>query len=159
MKHLSLYEILTHLRAPVDRERISQKSTGSFRASYLHHKDVRELLDERAPGWESTTRITDAGGQLFVTVALTIHGSDGSLTRENIGCEKDSLGDKDFGDSSSNSHAQALRRAAMEFGLGRDLWLAPREKGAAKKGAAKKAQRRHPARTNRPMPVDADDYR
>ncbi len=118
----TLAEILADLRIDVPERLISEKDTGTYKAKYLKHTVVRDLLDYLAPGWHSTLRIFDASGTIYVTCALTIVGSDGTITREGIGNEKDQLSSKEYGDPSSNSHAQALRRAAMEFGLGRSFW-------------------------------------
>src|SRR5690606_24409134 len=93
---------------------------GSYSADYIHHAVIRDLLDFYAPGWEASADVYEAKGLLYVRLALTIHGSDQSATRVGLGNEQSDL--DAVGDPSSNAHAQALRRAAMEFGLGRDLW-------------------------------------
>ena len=116
----TLAEILSDLRKPVPPKYISRKSTGKFSADYIHHTTVRDLLDFYAPGWWSSTKVQGIAGKIYVTVSLTIIGSDGSITREGIGNEDDVV--KGYGDPSSNAAAMALRRAAMELGLGRDLW-------------------------------------
>lgn len=117
-----LGQILHDLRKPVPEKYIQLKDTGKFKARFIPHTTVRDLLDYCAPGWWSETRIEGIGGKVYVTVRLTIMGSDQSCSREGIGNEDDDLGDKDWGDPSSNAHAMVLRRAAMEFGLGRSLW-------------------------------------
>lgn len=116
----TLAEILDALREPVSQRHLATKNTGKFTATYVHHAVVRDYLDLRAPGWEWRVRIEHAAGKLYVIGALTLHGSDGSVTREGVGNEDDSI--DGYGDSSSNAEAQALRRAAMACGFCRDLW-------------------------------------
>lgn len=97
---------------------------GGFEATYCHHTTIRDLLDYYAPGWEWSLRVYEAKGLLYITGTLTIHGSDGSISRDGVGNEDSEL--DGFGDPSSNAEAQALRRAAMAFGLGRALWVPKR---------------------------------
>ena len=115
-----LYLILADLRKPIPERLISQKDTGKYKADYVHHAVIRDLLDYHAPGWWSETRLEGIGGKVYVIVRLTVIGSDGSCAREGIGNEDEH--EEGYGDPSSNAHAMALRRAAMEFGLGRALW-------------------------------------
>ena len=117
-------EIMDDLKKPIPERLIKTKTVptrkGSYTADYIHHATVRDLLDHYAPGWESRLRIQEANGKVYVICSLTIHAADQSVTREGAGNEE---ADYDaFGDPSSNAHAQALRRAAMEFGLARELW-------------------------------------
>ena len=117
----TLAAIMAGLAKPIPSRLIYQKDTGKFKADYVHHAIMRNLLDHYAPGWEWTVRLYDTAGTLYVVGTLTIHGSDRSQTRDGIGNENDEVGG--FGDPSSNAEAQALRRAAMAHGLGRHLWL------------------------------------
>lgn len=116
----ALADILADLRRPIPGKYIRQKNTGKFKADYVHHAVVRDLLDYYAPGWEWTEKLFSVDGKVYVRGALTLHGSDHSQTREAIGNEDSEL--EGYGDPSSNSSAQALRRAAMAHGLGRHLW-------------------------------------
>jgi len=99
---------------------VPTKKGGTYTADYIHHAVVRDLLDFFAPGWESTVSVQGIADKVYVTLRLFIIGSDRSCSREGIGNEDDAI--DSYGDPSSNAHAQALRRAAMEFGLGRELW-------------------------------------
>ena len=119
-KSKTLAEILADFRKPVPEKYISEKDTGKFKAKYIQHATLRDLLDYYAPGWSSSLRIEHIGGKVYVTVTLTIVGSDGSLSREGIGNEDDVV--RGYGDPSSNASAMAHRRAAMSLGLGRNLW-------------------------------------
>jgi hypothetical protein len=118
----TLSEILQALKEPVPEGLVSVKDAVYYTADYIHHVDVRNLLDERAPGWWSKVQLFGIAGKVYVVLTLIIHGSDGTITREGIGNAPDHLGPTDYGDPSSNAHAMALRRAAMEFGLFREGW-------------------------------------
>lgn len=110
------------LREPIPDSYIKTKQARSKGGQtsdirYISWYTAIELLDDRAPGW--TCEIKEVGhlsGMVFVRVALTIEG----VTRENVGCEDD---DKEgWGDSFSNAYGMAIRRAAVLFGLGRELY-------------------------------------
>lgn len=122
----TLAEILRDLRKPIPAKKIKKKKVpikkgGFYEADYVHHTTIRDLLDYYAPGWETTVHVQGIAGKIYITVRLMITGSDGlSIAREGVGNEDDAM--EGYGDPSSNAHAMALRRAAMEFGLGRDLW-------------------------------------
>jgi hypothetical protein len=120
---LTLAEILESLRRPVPPKYLSEKSTGKFKATYMHHAVVRDFLDARAPGWEWTVRLEGIAGKVYVIGTLTVVGSDGRVSRDGLGNEDDDL--DGYGDPSSNAEAQALRRAAMAFGFCRNLWRKP----------------------------------
>lgn len=116
----TLAAILYDLRKPIHPKYISQKNTGKFKADYVHHAVLRDLLDYYAPGWEWRTHLFSVDGKVYVTGTMTLHGSDASQARDGTGNEDSDL--DGYGDPSSNSEAQALRRAAMAHGLGRHLW-------------------------------------
>lgn len=116
----TLGAIYDDLRKPIPRRFIAQKNTGKFKADYVHHAVLRDLLDFHAPGWEWTETPHLLDGKVYITGRLTIHGSDGSVSREATGNESSDL--DGYGDPSSNASAQALRRAAMAHGLGRAMW-------------------------------------
>lgn len=142
---MTLQQILQELRKPVDPKYISVKKVptkkGEFTADYIHHADIRDLLDERAPGWSSERAVFHAGGKLYVRVTLTLIGSDGTCVRSGLGCEDD---DEDgYGDPSSNADAMALRRAAMDAGLAREMW---------KKGKKQQARPQTRQSQTRPKP-------
>jgi len=86
----------------------------------MPHPYIRDYLDLYAPGWEWDFSVTVGHERIFGVGRLTIHGSDGSLTRAASGTE--TLDKAGYGDPSSNAEAQALRRAAMAFGFCRKLW-------------------------------------
>jgi hypothetical protein len=55
-----------------------------------------------------------------VKATITIHGSDGSLSRSALGIEESDL--DGWGDPTSNASSMALRRAAAIFGLALHLY-------------------------------------
>lgn len=59
------------------------------------------------------------------SVTITIHGSDGSLSRVGVGLgdEEDTSNTKQPGDQVVNGYATAFKRAAASLGLARVLWL------------------------------------
>lgn len=120
-----LGDIMHDLALPVPPSKLATKDTGRFKADYIPHTTVRDYLDHFAPGWEWRTRLFEAGGKIYVTGTLTIiaYAGDDTLlkvSRDGTGNEAEDL--DGYGDPSSNAEAMALRRAAMAFGLGRDLW-------------------------------------
>jgi hypothetical protein len=120
-----LADILADLAKPIPprllkTKKVPKKNGGGYEATYTHHTTIRDLLDFYAPGWEWRLQVYEAKGLLYVIGTLTLHGADGSVSRDGVGNEDSEL--DGFGDPSSNAEAQALRRAAMAHGLGRDLW-------------------------------------
>ena len=116
----TLAEILRDLREPIRAKYLRKKDAGKYKVDYVHHTTIRDLLDYFAPGWEWSTTLFSVDGKVYVTGTLTIVGSDGRISRDGIGNEDSGV--DSWGDPSSNADAQALRRAAMAMGLGRDLW-------------------------------------
>lgn len=121
-----LQEILAALALPVPDNFISSKSTyqkgqASGTAKYIAWPALIRLLDSRAGMlWDWKIRTIWAGDRFVVEGSLTIHGSDGSITREATGTE---MSDVDsYGDPTSNSEAMALRRCCAKFGIGLNLW-------------------------------------
>lgn len=106
-------------------KRVPTKRGGGYEATYMHHAVVRDFLDLYAPGWEWTTRLESIAGKVYCIGTLTLWGLDVdgrciSVSRDGMGNEDDAL--DGYGDPSSNSEAQALRRAAMAHGFCRSLW-------------------------------------
>lgn len=120
-----LADIYADLRKEPAAKHLSEKSTGKFKATYMHHAVVRDYLDLYAPGWEWTVRLESVNGLLYCVGTLTIWGTDdggrsAAVSRDGTGNEKDEV--TGYGDPSSNAEAQALRRAAMAHGFCRSLW-------------------------------------
>ena len=104
----------------VEYKKNGQKKT--FTLDVVSWYDTADLMDNRAPGWEmevSDPVITK--DYLMVKVKVTVHGSDGSASRENTGIEE--LSSSNFyGDVLSNAVAMSFKRACAMHGLGRHMW-------------------------------------
>ena len=104
----------------VEYKKNGQKKT--FTLDIVSWYDTADLMDNRAPGWEmevSDPVITK--DYLMVKVKVTVHGSDGSASRENTGIEE--LSSSNFyGDVLSNAVAMSFKRACAMHGLGRHMW-------------------------------------
>ena len=104
----------------VEYKKNGQKKT--FTLDVVSWYDTADLMDKRAPGWEmevSDPVITK--DYLMVKVKVTVHGSDGSASRENTGIEE--LSSSNFyGDVLSNAVAMSFKRACAMHGLGRHMW-------------------------------------
>lgn len=110
-------EVLERLRRPVPESAIRTRPQGGNLIKFVPWYKIIELLDERAPGWEFKIKeVGNIAGKTFIRGSLTING----LTREQIGNEDDDL--SGYGDPYSNSVAMLLRRLAVMFGLGRELY-------------------------------------
>lgn len=117
----TLSEILADMEKPVEQQFISTKPIQGSNIAFISWPALCRLLNLHCAGfWEWKIRSACAGDRTIVEGSLTIHGSDGSLTREATGNEFSGI-DK-FGDPSSNAEAMALRRCCAKFGLGLELW-------------------------------------
>ena len=122
--------LLADFEKPIDREYISQKSVfskkqESGKVEYVAWHTLCRLLNKHTNGyWEWKLRTQFMGDRTVIEGSLTIHGSDGSLTREATGNEESNV--NGYGDPSSNAEAMALRRCCAKFGLGLSLWEKPK---------------------------------
>lgn len=81
---------------------------------YIEWHSVADILDEFAPNWAHTVKdIRPIGDLITVTVAITING----VTREGIGTgsARTEMGIK-------KAEHDALKRAAVKFGIARELY-------------------------------------
>lgn len=81
---------------------------------YIEWHTVADILDETAPNWNHTVKdIKALGDYVVVTVAISIDG----VTREGIGTgsARSEMGIK-------KAEHDALKRAAVKFGIARDLY-------------------------------------
>ncbi|GAB5535285.1 MAG: hypothetical protein Rubg2KO_15340 [Rubricoccaceae bacterium] len=81
------------------------------------HREVIDTIEKKGKGRDAKT---GPGKALLITVAVTIHGSDGSLRREGTGIE--TMPVSGYGDVQSNAESMAKRRALATFGLGLHLY-------------------------------------
>lgn len=111
---------LRELRKTVDPNLIRQRAGRRDRNGNIHMVEyvewhtVADILDEHAPNWGHTVKdIRPIGDIVTVTVAITIDG----ITREGVGTGKTAseTGIK-------KAEHDALKRAAVKFGIARELY-------------------------------------
>lgn len=117
---LNFTTTLRELRKNVDPELVKQREGWRDRNGNTHYVDyvewhtVADILDEHAPNWMHTVKDIRQIGDIFtVTVAITIDG----VTREGIG-----TGTADTELGIKKAEHDALKRAAVKFGIARDLY-------------------------------------
>ena len=117
---LNFTSTLKELRKNVDPNLVKQREGWRDRNGNTHYVDyvewhtVADILDENAPNWSHAVKDIRQIGDIFtVTVAITIDG----VTREGIGTgtAESELGIK-------KAEHDALKRAAVKFGIARDLY-------------------------------------
>lgn len=104
-------------------DKIKQKrGQGGRTMTYISHGLITERLNDAAPGWSSTIlqtyTTTDANGRLHcegIELALTIDG----VTRVEAGGPQRQDG---FANELKNAYSDALKRAAMRFGVALRMW-------------------------------------
>jgi hypothetical protein len=111
---------LRQLRQHVDPQLVKQREGWRDRNGNTHYVDyvewhtVADILDETAPNWNHAVKDIRQIGDIFtVTVAITIDG----ITREGIGT---GTADSELG--IKKAEHDALKRAAVKFGIARDLY-------------------------------------
>jgi len=113
-------EVLRVLRQPIDphliktREGWTDREGNTHRIEYVEWHTVADILDRVAPAWSHSVRnLVQVGDMLAVTAAITIDG----VTREGIGTgwASSEMGIK-------KAEHDALKRAAIKFGIARDLY-------------------------------------
>ncbi len=117
---LNFTTTLRELRKNVDPELVKQREGWRDRNGNTHYVDyvewhtVADILDENAPNWNHAVKDIRQIGDIFtVTVAITIDG----VTREGIGT---GTADSELG--IKKAEHDALKRAAVKFGIARDLY-------------------------------------
>jgi len=117
---LNFTTTLKELRKNVDPNLVKQREGWRDRNGNTHYVDyvewhtVADILDQHAPNWSHTIRDIKQIGEIFtVTVAITIDG----ITREGLGT---GLADSEMG--IKKAEHDALKRAAVKFGIARDLY-------------------------------------
>lgn len=117
---LDFSSTLKELRKTVDPNLIRQRAGRRDRdgnvhmVEYVEWHTVADILDENAPNWGHAVKdIRSIGEIVTVTVAITIDG----VTREGIGTGRavDETGIK-------KAEHDALKRAAVKFGIARELY-------------------------------------
>lgn len=117
---LDFSSTLQELRRNVDPKLVKQREGWRDRngnvqmVDYVEWHTVADILDDAAPHWTHTVKdIEQIGDIMTVTVAITIDG----VTREGIGTGNahNEMGIK-------KAEHDALKRAAVKFGIARDLY-------------------------------------
>jgi hypothetical protein len=111
---------LKELRKTVDPNLVRQRAgrrdhNGNVHmVEYVEWHTVADILDENAPNWAHTVKdIRPIGDIVTVTVAITIDG----VTREGIG-----TGKAQTETGIKKAEHDALKRAAVKFGIARELY-------------------------------------
>lgn len=111
---------LSRLRKNVSPELVRTRETrgdsrgGQRTVEYVEWHTVADILDESAPNWEHTVKeFRRIGDIIAATVAITIDG----VTREGIG-----TGNALTETGIKKAEHDALKRAAVKFGIARELY-------------------------------------
>lgn len=111
---------LAELSRPLPDESVKQRVGWTDRAGRDHEVDyvewhvVADILDRVAPDWSHAVRaLVQVGGLVAVTAAITIDG----VTREGIGTGE-AIDEKGI----KKAEHDALKRAAVKFGVARELY-------------------------------------
>jgi len=112
----TLRELRKHVDPDLVRQREGRRDTRGnvHMVEYIEWHTVADILDEIAPNWTHSVKdIRPIGDIMTVTVAITIDG----VTREGIGTgrARSETGIK-------KAEHDALKRAAVKFGIARDLY-------------------------------------
>jgi hypothetical protein len=112
--------LLKQLGEGIRKEKIKQREGWRDRNGNTHYVDyvewhvVADLLDRLAPNWSHSVRgIIQIGEFAVATAAITIKG----VTREGVG-----TGPSDSETGIKKAEHDALKRAAVKFGIARDLY-------------------------------------
>jgi predicted nucleic acid-binding Zn finger protein len=131
---LAFAATLRQLKQPVDprlvktREGWTDRDGQKHMVEYVEWHTVADILDRVAPDWSHAVRnITQIGDVVAVTASITI----GGVTREGVG-----TGTAENETGIKKAEHDALKRAAVKFGIARDLYqreseVIEREGGAA----------------------------
>ncbi|MFL6284443.1 MAG: Rad52/Rad22 family DNA repair protein [Pyrinomonadaceae bacterium] len=117
---LSFAKTLSALKQPIDPRLIKQREGWRDRngnqhmVDYVEWHSVADILDRVAPTWSHAIRgIVQIGQMVAVTAAITIEG----VTREGVG-----TGNADNETGIKKAEHDALKRAAIKFGIARELY-------------------------------------
>jgi hypothetical protein len=112
--------LLRILRQPIDphliktREGWTDSQGNTHTVEYVEWHTVADILDRVAPNWSHSVRsLVQVGDTVAVTAAITIDG----VTREGVGT---GMADSETG--IKKAEHDALKRAAIKFGIARDLY-------------------------------------
>jgi len=130
--------LLKRLREGVGRKEIKQREGWRDRNGQTHYVEyvewhtVADLLDRLVPDWSHRVRrIVQIGDFVAATAAITING----VTREGVG-----TGAADSETGIKKAEHDALKRAAVKFGVARDLYRDEEKGGATSERANNRPQ-------------------
>jgi hypothetical protein len=134
---LAFTNTLRALRQQVDpnvvktREGWTDRNGNTHMVEYVEWHTVADILDRVTPTWAHSVRnVTQIGDMVAVTAAITIDG----VTREGVG-----TGTAESEMGIKKAEHDALKRAAVKFGIARELYQRETEV-IEKEGAAPQAQ-------------------
>jgi hypothetical protein len=117
---LAFATLLRALRQPIDprliktREGWTDRQGNTHWVEYIEWHTAADILDRVAPDWSHAVRnITQIGDVVAVTASITVDG----VTREGVG-----TGPADTETGIKKAEHDALKRAAVKFGIARDLY-------------------------------------
>jgi hypothetical protein len=117
---LSFTGTLRTLKQPIDpklvktREGWTDRNGNKHMVEYVEWHTVADILDRLAPTWSHSVRgIVQIGDMVAVTAAISIDG----VTREGVG-----TGNADNETGIKKAEHDALKRAAIKFGIARELY-------------------------------------
>lgn len=135
--HQEFKHVLHLLRQPVDeklirvREGWTDRTGRKHLVQYIEWHTVADLLDRICPSWSHSVKaISQIGETVAVIASLTI----GGITREGVGT---GAGSNETG--IKKAEHDALKRAAVKFGIARDLYQREGEAGADAEGKANRS--------------------
>lgn len=115
-------DLRKRLREPFPANLITKLDKGFGKIDTLNHAVVTDRLNEAAPGWTTSEPqvITIQGGDgLPHVVAVVASMTIGGVTRWEVGeVERPTT----YGDELKKAMSDFIKRAAMRFGVGIDLW-------------------------------------
>jgi hypothetical protein len=117
---------IKRLSEPFDQAMIQYKPKGGRQMAFVSHGLVNKRLNKEAPGWSS--RIIASGvdvtqnpkGGLLYTADVTLELTVAGVTRAEVGTNNQPVADR--GQALKSAASDALKRAAMRFGVALDLW-------------------------------------
>jgi hypothetical protein len=117
---LSFAKTLSTLKQPIEprliktREGWRDRNGNQHMVEYVEWHTVADILDRLAPTWSHAVRgIVQIGDMVAVTAAITVDG----VTREGVG-----TGNADNETGIKKAEHDALKRAAIKFGIARELY-------------------------------------
>jgi hypothetical protein len=117
---MNFVSTLRNLRQNVNPELVKQRdgwkdrNGNTHKIDYVEWHTVADILDEKAPNWTHTVKdVRQIGNIVTVTVAITVDG----ITREGLGT---GYADSEMG--IKKAEHDALKRAAVKFGIARELY-------------------------------------